>query len=198
MTDHRTRPRRRGAALEDAIIAATIAELREVGFAAMTMDSVARRAGAGKISVYRRWPGQVELATDAAYRLLDDPVLPPEPSTLREDLLALLRFMAAQASGPFGEVIRGIISECLGREDTTQLAELSRGNSLRQVLQVVRRAAARSEPVDPDPPPLQVQVPVTMVQHRLLLHGPPIDDGFVVDLVDQVALPLLMRPQSPV
>lgn len=189
--DHRSRPRRRGAALEQAILAAAVDELREVGYARMTMDSVARRAGAGKISVYRRWPGRVELALDAAYHLIGEPVLPPEPSTFRDDLLALLRFMAEQASGPVGEAMRGIVSESLGRADVARMAELSRGASLSQMREVVRRAACRGEPVEPDPAPVRLQAPAAMLQHRLLMHGPPIDDDYVAALVDEIALPLL-------
>jgi AcrR family transcriptional regulator len=196
VSDHRSRPRRRGAALEDAIVDAAIEELREVGYARMTMDSVARRAGAGKASVYRRWPSRVELALEAADRLIGDPPLPPEPASLREDLLALLRYIAEQGAGPVGETFRGVASECLGRTDVAEVAELSRSRSLHQLREVVRRAVERGERVDPDPPPLRLQVPAAMLQHRILVHGPPIDDAFVVALVDQVAVPLLAGPPS--
>lgn len=193
MTDHRSRSRRRGRKLEEAILAAAVEELGEVGFAGMTMDSVARRAGAGKESLYRRWPGRIELAMAAAYRLVGDPPVLPEPSTLRADLLAVLRFEAAQASGPAGEALRGIVAECLGRQDLPAMAAASRGASTGQIRAVVQRAAARGEPVDPDPPLIRLQAGPMMLQHHLLLHGPPIQDEFVVAVVDQVVVPLLIR-----
>ena len=194
MTDYRSRPRRRGRELEDAILTATIAELRDVGFVGMTMDSVARRAGAGKVSVYRRWPGRIELAMAAAYRLVGEPPVLPEPSTLRADLLALFRFEAEQASGPAGEAMRGVVAECLRRQDATAMAAASRGASTGHVLAVVRRAAARGEPVDPNPPLIRLQAGPAMLQHHLLLHGPPMADEFVITVVDEVALPLLLSP----
>ena len=39
--------------------------LAERGFDGMTMDAVADRAGAGKATVYRRWPSKVQLTVDA-------------------------------------------------------------------------------------------------------------------------------------
>lgn len=192
-SDHRSRPRRRGAALEEAIVAAAIQELRETGYAAMTMDSVARRAGAGKISVYRRWSSRVELAMEAAYRLIGEPTLPAEPSSLRHDLLAVLRHMAEQMAGPAGEALRGIVSESLRDADAARVAQLSRGNSVRMVHEILRRAAERGEPVDPDPAPIRVQAPSALLQHHFLTHGAPVADGFLVSLVDDVAVPLLLR-----
>ena len=72
MTDHRTRPRRRGV-LNSAIFQATLAELADVGYSRLTKERVAERAGASKASLYRRWPSRMELAIDAAYHLAPDP-----------------------------------------------------------------------------------------------------------------------------
>ena len=59
--------RRRGAALERAILDATAAELGERGYAGLTMDRVAQRAGTNKNAIYRRWSNRAVLAL-AAYR----------------------------------------------------------------------------------------------------------------------------------
>lgn len=183
--------------MEEAILTAAIEELTAVGFAGMTMDGVARRAGAGKESLYRRWPGRIELAMAATYRLVGDPPEPTEPSTLRDDLLALFRYEAEQASGPAGEVLRAVVAESLRGRDADARAAASRGASTRQVLAAVRRAAARGEPVNPDPPLVRLQAGPAMLQHRLLLSGSPIEDEFIVAVVDQVVLPLLTAHQQP-
>ena len=57
--DHRTRSRRRGATLDAAILRATIAEIDQHGYADLSIERVAERAGASKASVYRRWPPSV-------------------------------------------------------------------------------------------------------------------------------------------
>ncbi|MGH8964117.1 MAG: helix-turn-helix domain-containing protein, partial [Actinomycetes bacterium] len=63
--DHRKGPRRRGEKLHSALYAATLAELVEVGYAELTMNAVARRAGASKGSLYRRWSSRAELVVEA-------------------------------------------------------------------------------------------------------------------------------------
>ncbi|HET6737281.1 MAG TPA: helix-turn-helix domain-containing protein, partial [Kribbella sp.] len=59
--------RRRGAALEEAILRAAVEELQEVGYRELTMDGVAARAGTSKNVIYRRWPSRAALCV-AAYR----------------------------------------------------------------------------------------------------------------------------------
>ena len=57
---------------EQAVLAATAELLVERGYAALTTDAVALRAGASKATIYRRWPNKAQLvratldAADAA------------------------------------------------------------------------------------------------------------------------------------
>lgn len=186
--DHRSRPRRRGDALEQAILDAAAEELRTVGYAGMTIESVARRAGAGKVSIYRRWPTRVDLALDAAHRLVGEPPLPPEPSTLRDDLLAAFAHIVAQMSDAPGEAMRGIIADAL--QGGGHPARTSPSAAHRTMRVVLERAAARGEPVDPDASAVRVDAAAAVLQHRFLTRGAP-PAGFVAELVDEVALPLL-------
>jgi AcrR family transcriptional regulator len=45
----------RGPKVRAAVLAATLEELAAVGYAALTVDDVARRAGVHKTTIYRRW-----------------------------------------------------------------------------------------------------------------------------------------------
>ncbi len=194
MLDHRSRPRRRGAALERAILDATLEELAEVGYAGLTMDGVARRAGAGKVSVYRRWPTRLQLVLDAAYGQVGEPRLPEEPSSLREDLRAFLGYMADQMAGPVGEAIRGIVTESLSQTGAPSLSTVSRNLSGVVMQSIVDRARARGESVRSELTPLQAQTPAMMVQHILLTRrNVPLE--FVDMLVDEVIIPLLTGPE---
>jgi AcrR family transcriptional regulator len=189
--DHRSNPRRRGAVLENAILAAAIQELEELGFAKMTVESVAKRAGAAKISVYKRWPTKVELAVAATYRLVAEQ--PPIPATgsLRGDLFAWLRAAADQLAGPAGEAFRGIVSESLrGPQGTLVLASLSRGNGAQHLRLLLDDAAQRGEHVLHDPCARQLQAPQALLQMHFLTHGAPIDDTVIHSIIDEVALPL--------
>src|SRR5262245_41424669 len=84
------RTRRRGAALDEAILRAAADELTASGYGGLTMEKVASRAGTNKNAIYRRWPNRLALGV-AAYRHLARAVPLPDTGTLRDDALELLR-----------------------------------------------------------------------------------------------------------
>ena len=63
------------------ILEAALEELGDVGYGALTIESVAARAGVGKSTIYRHWPGKLALVEDA-FRTLKAQALVPEPGTL--------------------------------------------------------------------------------------------------------------------
>ncbi|MFJ9734483.1 TetR/AcrR family transcriptional regulator [Streptomyces sp. NPDC101171] len=91
------RPRRRapaGAAVlredvTEAIRAAVFEELAAVGYARMSIEGIARRAGVGKTAVYRRWRSKLHLVLDvvSALAVLGLPV--PDTGSLEGDLRLL-------------------------------------------------------------------------------------------------------------
>ncbi|MER6030563.1 TetR/AcrR family transcriptional regulator [Streptomyces sp. NPDC001851] len=92
-----TRTRRRapaGAAVlredvTEAIRAAVFEELAAVGYARMSIEGIARRAGVGKTAVYRRWRSKLHLVLDvvSALAVLGLPV--PDTGSLEGDLRLL-------------------------------------------------------------------------------------------------------------
>ena len=59
----------RGPKVRSAVLAATLSELTETGYAAMTIENVAQRAGVHKTTVYRRWQSRERLVADAVTEL---------------------------------------------------------------------------------------------------------------------------------
>src|SRR5580704_17603611 len=57
--------RRRGEALETALLDAAWEELQAVGYAGLTTEAVADRAGTSRAVIYRRWPKRAELVIAA-------------------------------------------------------------------------------------------------------------------------------------
>lgn len=55
----------------DAILDATRQLLREVGYARLSIEAVAKRAGVGKPTIYRWWPDKAQLVFDAVGDLTD-------------------------------------------------------------------------------------------------------------------------------
>jgi AcrR family transcriptional regulator len=190
--DHRARPRRRGHALDKAILKATVAEIEISGYAGLSMERVAERARASKASLYRRWPSKVELVMEAIYDLLPDPAATADTGSLRGDLLALLRAAAEMLAGPGGTAIRGLISEAL--RDPGQAAQLrryTRGRSLTEMREVVQRAMERGELPPGTVTARQLEAGLAVMRFHFLTHGAPVQDHVLVEIVDEVVLPLL-------
>lgn len=74
----------------DAITAAVFAELAETGYARLSIEGVARRAGVGKTAVYRRWAGKKEMVLDLVAEYAVRTADTPDTGTLRGDVLAYL------------------------------------------------------------------------------------------------------------
>jgi AcrR family transcriptional regulator len=190
--DHRTRPRRRGHALDLAILKATIAEIEISGYAGLSMERVAERARASKASLYRRWPSKVELVMDAIYGLLPDPAEAADTGSLRGDLLALLRSAAEMLAGPGGTAIRGLISDALRDPQLAdRLRSYTRGRSVAAMNEIVRRATDRRELGPGTITTRQLEAGLWVMRFHFLINGSPISDEVIVEIVDEVVLPLL-------
>jgi AcrR family transcriptional regulator len=195
--DHRKLPRRRGETLYDAILAATRAELAEVGYARLTIERVAERARASKASLYRRWSSRMELAVVAVYRALPDPTSPPDTGSLRGDVFATLRVNADLLAGPAGEALRGLFSDALrDGARTAELRRYSQGNGRTAMREITRRAVARGEVDAAAVTPCRLDVAQAMLRQQFLFNGAPIPDHVIAEIVDEVVVPLFSTTQA--
>ncbi|MGA4989749.1 TetR/AcrR family transcriptional regulator [Nonomuraea bangladeshensis] len=194
VTDHRKLPRRRGEALDAAIYRATLDELAESGYAGLTMERVAERARAGKASLYRRWPSRLELVAEAVRTVLPTPESVPDTGELRGDLIAMLGQAARALSGPAGEALRGLLGEALSSgSQLGAMRRTSQGMGRKAMEEVVRRAVERGE-VDPGVvTPRRLDAGHALLRHHFLFDGTPVPDELVVQIVDEVLVPLLTR-----
>src|SRR6201991_1040979 len=74
----------------DAIRAAVFEELAAVGFARMSIEGIARRAGVGKTAVYRRWRSKLHLVLDVVSAFAAQGLPAPATGSLYGDIRALL------------------------------------------------------------------------------------------------------------
>src|SRR5215469_13446629 len=138
--------RRRGAELEQAILRAAADELTGSGYAGMSMDRVARRAGTNKNTIYRRWPNRAALGI-AAYRQLATATMQlPDTGELRGDVLELMRMANRTWSSPIGGILRALLAGA--RDDPWLLAQIQENSvdaGSAAWLTILARAVARGE-----------------------------------------------------
>ena len=97
--DQRRPGRPRSEQADRAIIAATRELFAESGADALCIEKVAARAGVGKSTIYRRWPGKEDLLL-AAIASMQAPLPEPRGRSVREDLRALLDALTEQSADP--------------------------------------------------------------------------------------------------
>lgn len=184
------RSRRRGDALIHAIHQAVLAELIDNGYAALTMERVADRAGAGKASLYRRWNSRAELVRDTAYHFMRDAEGLPDTGSLRADLIELLSQTAELLAGPLGTALRALLSESLA-DDRIDVSGLSLGRGRSMMAAVVGRAVARGEVRADAVTELRLDVGQALLRDRFLFRDHTVDAETAVRIVDEVLVPLL-------
>jgi AcrR family transcriptional regulator len=193
-----SKPRRRGEQLEQAILDAAWAELNEVGYAGVTIEAVAARAGTSKPVIYRRWANRAELVLAAWGR--QSPMRPDVQDTgsLRGDLVALLLAIAHRADRMMGSMIAGVMGETFRHPEVAALLqERLKAPPLAKAIQgIVDRAVARGELAPVTVSPRAGRVPLDLIRNESMICRTPIPDSTVHEIVDEVYLPLLRGLQA--
>src|SRR5215210_6400524 len=95
-----TRPGGRTARVRATVLEATVAELIEHGYAGLTVEGVAARAGVNKTTLYRRWGGRDALIVDAVEAFAAAEAKVPDSGDIEEDLRLWARSILATLAGP--------------------------------------------------------------------------------------------------
>jgi AcrR family transcriptional regulator len=188
----------RGVAREEAILAAAIELVAEIGYDRMTLDAIAKRAKASKATIYRKWPGKAELVAEALRRHAEqDSACVADTGSVRGDLLVAVDGMVETIVGDGGPSLIGLLEAV--REDAV-LRELIRGMILQQSREtgaaVVDRARSRQEAVRDVDPADVVELLVAHLFLAILLNGAAPSRAARERVVDTMALPLLLAPTA--
>ena len=182
--------RPRDPALEAAILDATQDLLIEHGFAATTVEAVARAAGTGKAAVYRRWPSKIDLVI-AAIRALQSPPAAPDTGTLRGDLVECAMHFVQRDRRP-ALVLAGVLNE-IGRNDKLREAAYEAIGKPPAVAfaAVLERWRTRGQVTSSAPAELLAGIVPAAAFRSVAFRRRALDQQTAVDLVDFVLLPAL-------
>ena len=174
----------------DAILAAALELVGELGYSRVTTDAIAARAQASKMTMYRKWPSKAALIADALRWQAEGPrPAAADTGSLRSDLLATVDGIARSLDG---EGRASLLNLAEAVRDDPELRELVRGQIYDRCdadgAAVCARAAARGEPVDQSLGPAAVRLAVSHVFTHMLLTGQAPEPA---TFVDTVLLPLL-------
>ena len=162
-------------------MAATLDLLVEHGYARLTIEGVALRAGVAKTSLYRRWSTKEALILDAIVNvgLAEQPDV-PDTGSLHQDMVSYLRawvgFRRAQAWA--GEVLANAELKHVVRE--------SLGDGLTFGFRtIIERAVERGELLPHTDVELMAAVPMALIHQHFVLTGKPADENLARRIADQ-------------
>jgi AcrR family transcriptional regulator len=178
--------RRHGAALENALLQAAWDEARAVGYAGLTMEGVAARAGTGKAVLYRRWPRRAELVLAAMRHHVGSITSQiPDTGNLREDVLIVLRQIRDRAEQIGPDIIHGLRMEA--QDLPPEVFEITPGVMMTLLTRAAERGDIRKEKVTP----LIAALPGILVRHELFLSDATVSEAYLTEIVDSILLPLV-------
>ena len=161
---------RRNPASEEAILDAAEAVLRENGIAGFSIEAVARRARAGKPTIYRWWPHRTALMLDV-YKRFKNAKAFPDTGSLRGDLVSFLgdHLLGFWNGSLCGTVYRALVAEAQTDRDAAKVLNAYHADRKAYSARIVERAKARGEvPADADAD-LVIDLVVSHAWHQLLL-----------------------------
>ena len=173
----------RSARVRSAVLQATLQAMAEHGLDGVTISEIARRAGVHATSIQRRWGSRENVALDAMLTYSQEKLPIPDTGSLRDDLIAFARSIAAYLDTPLGEAL----ARTLAATDDDPALAVNRARFWRARYETARvivdRAIDRREISAGTDPELALELLVAPLHFRKLFTRQLLDNGFVDHLV---------------
>lgn len=194
--------RRRGEALEDAILLAACEELYETGYTHLTMESVAKRAGTNKAVLYRRWDNKLELVIAALHKYvpkITDEI--PNTGNLRDDVVTYLQQLTAPLKSIGAQTIRGLMTEPhVGGSLIAYLPQVIQPRTESKLMvamtAILKNAEIRGEVCLERLTARMISLPLDLLRYELITMQEPISDEVITEIVDDIFMPVV-RSNNP-
>jgi len=189
-TSPRSPGRPRSEASRQAILAAALSLAAEIGFAALTIEGIAARAGVGKQTIYRWWPSKADVLLEASAVKAELHVPVTDHGSYRADLRAFLKASYAISNQQTGyvDVLRALMAEAqLNPEFGTRFRAAFLERRREALAVITGRARERGDlPERPDPATV-ADIVFGTIWYRILATRRPFDAVLEEDLLAVLA-----------
>jgi AcrR family transcriptional regulator len=178
----------RSARARQAILNAADDLLVEAGFAGMTIEGVATRAGVAKQTIYRWWKSKVDLLMDSLLDDVDQELPPPDTGSATDDLREHLHNLGSLlATAPAGRVLCALIGQAQHDPQVAQTLQDRYLDPRRKLDRQMLTRAIERHAIDPDiDPDATLDALEGPIYYRILATGRPVDDRFIDFLVEHI------------
>lgn len=168
----------------EAIRAAVFDELAAVGFARMSIEGIARRAGVGKTAVYRRWKSKLHLVLDLVTAFGAQGLPAPATGSLYGDVRSLLAVASHALRHPVAsQVIPDLLVEAARRPEIADAIKAALLDNQKGVAAaVIRDAVARGELPEGTDPERALELIVGPLYWRLVVIRDDLPPGYLDQL----------------
>ncbi|MYW15097.1 TetR family transcriptional regulator [Streptomyces sp. SID2955] len=191
-----TNTRRSGPDLTAAIMRTTLELGRELGYAKLSIEAIAARAGVGKHTVYRRWPSKGALLLDSLLSLsesaLDYPDTGDVAADLRRQIYEAVDLLAAE---PLRPLFQALVGEA--QLDPGVAAALNERFIAPQAAKTVARLAVARDQGQLAPDfdlDLAMAILSGPLYFRLLITQEPLTHAYVDRILDALFAGMAARP----
>jgi AcrR family transcriptional regulator len=173
-----------------AILAATRELIVEKGYAKLSMEAIAARAGVGKQTIYRWWPSKGAVVFDSLLALSENAdsgeITLPDTGDIEADLKTVLRATAAEFADPgFEAPIRALNTEIINDPELAAAYREKMERPMNEAKKARLRKAQRDGQIDADTDlDLLLDVLYAPLTQRWLLRSGPLDAEFADALVN--------------
>jgi AcrR family transcriptional regulator len=158
----------RSPASQEAILQAAEEIILEGGLGAFTIEAVARRAKAGKPTIYRWWPSKAALLV-GVYQRQKARIATSDTGQLGEDLFLFLKGLVDHwRDGNAGAIYRSVIAEAQSDPQAAEALYVYKTERLRECSDIVVRAQARGDVAGWVDPQMVVETLSSFAWGRLL------------------------------
>jgi AcrR family transcriptional regulator len=188
-TSPRSPGRPRSEASRQAILVAALSLASEVGYAGLTIEGLAARAGVGKQTIYRWWPSKADVLLEAGVVKAELQVPVSDHGGYRADLRAFLQASYALGNKPrFAGLLRALMAEAQLDPEFGARFRAAFLERRRQALAVIiDRARERGDLPDRPDPDTVADIVFGTIWYRILATMRPLDAVLEEDLLDLLA-----------
>jgi TetR/AcrR family transcriptional regulator of autoinduction and epiphytic fitness len=168
------------------VLDATIELIAEGGYGAVTIEAVAARSGVAKSTIYRQWPGRLELVHDA-FQALKPAIPQPTEGSVRERVVFMLDSLARNAaSSPWSACLPALIDAAEHDPDARELHRALAVSGRQAMVDLLTEGVKSGEFRDDLDPELMAEALAGPIMLRRLMLPEPFDPADVPHLVDQI------------
>jgi AcrR family transcriptional regulator len=181
------RPGGRSARVRAAVQVATLDELAASGYADLTIEAVAERAGVNRTTIYRRWPNKRSLVLAALLDYASAQLSIPDTADLRRDLQVLGQTIDSDLRQPQAHaLLHMLVADRPGSSELSDVRAQLWADRLRRAEAIAQRAIQRGELAADTDAAAVIDMLVGPIYLRRFIQGRPMTATEISDLATRV------------